>query len=912
MLSKRRRIFAYLGIFCFVVCMLGFPWLYSSIIHGWIDEEFAQSKANLPKVSDISLRSYMIDELEKRASYFYYQGLKSEFETFLKQRYHARRAQIRWGRFKPQRDLIWTESETGPVLSGTLVQRNFRLNLELPWTVHWLADSLSFVSDSTQGKSPATQSFILEGEHPSLPERDLEHLRDHASLLAKFQILKLEPMAYQGERWVESPIHIHRVVAVDKKVLRKRFLRKSLTLAGWILLLGLITLVFVALFQLSFPLIYRVLGFQALVWVFLFLCLNQESNEYLHKKTLSREHQREIELLSSENSKKLDLRMPQLRSLLPLSEEAVYTLEQNSELLVFRAIHEGLWGMSFAIEPRARDMQWLWFFLILSLAVGLILWFSRPFSEFFRFEGERIKAWIQGHSPPRAKSVRCQSLQDRAILQLKSKIDNLEMVLEARQVRRKSFSHPIHDFLRDYPDLDPGKQPLLIPGVGLLIAPLEPEFFLNASCRDYFEPLNRMIAELRSIGSRHQAVSFLDQNWTQGLFFSQQQGPVLRQRAMVCGLELIQALQGLTESPFLAVIQEGELNLSLVRAGGREEFLQEGTLLASLQSQFSVLLENSVGPGLYIAKELALKGPSFFDLEDLQDLKISAVRGLKDLSQHLALLHSGDADLQRGVLDLIRLGTEPAILDEILGGFPDFSLEVQQQALAVFENKMTDSAARQRLLTLLPEWARDQRVDGLQKILEIYERLAGGLTRIEVNTLLALGYPELEDRILRLVLERSNEALDSGTLERVSGADSPEIQALLALEEFLQRGTTASLDKVLSILEAADSREKHQILKDFQNLDSSLKTSSQQRKILGQWTSSQAGRLRVLFRNCLRDQDSALVLTALQNIAFLRPQGFTEELIQEFQKCPIPEIRSQCIKTLKDLGADTFLMTALI
>jgi hypothetical protein len=890
-----------------MACLIGLPWFYSYLVQTWIIEEFAEAASRHPKLSDASLKLKMIDELEKRASYFYYRGLKSEFPSFLKQRYQVERMKFDWGEFKPERNLHWKETETGPVLLGTLCHEKFKLDLEIPWTANWLADTLSSVLHYGLEKPLATRTFILEGEAPFLSMRDLEHLRDHATYLQNFQILELEPMAYSGTRWVDYPIAMHRIVAVNKNWVRNLFWSRALWLGGWFFLLGLLIFSIYGLYQSTFSIIYRVLGFQALTWIFLLLCLNQESEYYLKEQALSQEYQREVELLSSKNHRKLELSYEILRDLLPLSEEGVYSIEKDSELIVFRAFQEGFWGDTFPIKIVDKNLEIAWFLVFLSLSVGLSLWFAKPFSECLKFEGERVKAWLQGHSPP----VSPPNIS-WVFPEIREKMDELEQVLEMKKSRLDSFSHPLHEFFQGCPDLNPKTESFKISGLGLYLGPIKPESFEMASCRDYFELLNQWLAKVRSISVRHQAVVFMDRNWVQGLLFCRQPHSVLRQRAMVCGLELIQALEGLTESPFFAVIQEGELEFSLMQVCGREEFFQEGTLAQGLEAQFLALTELSAEPGLYIPKEEAFLGPGFFDFEEPPYKELVRVRGLKDLSQHLSLLRSGDPVLEKAVLDLLSLGTQVEIVEEVFSVFPDLSAEAQTRALELLEANLGDSALRQKLLSWLPGWTKDHPLDRLRRVLEIYERMEGGLSEQEVETLLTLDCRELEDSILRLVLRYASMDLGDRLMQSASGVDSPAIQALLTLEEFRGQGLSESLDKVLSILEAANPRDKIRILNDFKDLDSPVKLTHKRREELNSWSSVQARRLQVFFRDCLRDKSSDLVLVALQNIAFLRLRDFTKELIHEFQKSPVPEIRSQCIKTLNDLGADRFLMTALI
>jgi hypothetical protein len=874
-----------------------------------MNEFLVSNSAALDSPNESQLRQVLIDEIHRRASYFQYSDKKDELEGFLKSRYFPDELSVQWGKTGIAEELSWSEKDSQWYLQGILRGQGYQIRISLPISHRWLIDAMSSELSRISEKSERGWSFLLEEGDERIPERHMIHLRDHARLESQFQIMDLDFFAYAYSR-IEIPLEpVHVVVVLDKEHYHSKLWSQFFYYGGLLCALLLLVYFFPSLRGSRFTILHRVLVFQLICFLFMGWFLWEESTESEQRSRQRRRYDRERNVVSGGFRELVIPPYRVLRHQLPFQEEVLYTLKQERAILLFQAREGRLEGATYLDLGSEEQSSMFLFFSAMGLCIFASLWSFQRNDEFFKAMAARLKE-MTGSNDGDSKAL----LPLFSYRELFQSFEGMVKAVQSYDLHQKSVSRWIGLRLEEDAAIEVLDENTTHECVLLFIAPISTFPSESSGSELFFEIYTKTVETIRKTASRYGGVVILDRNWEQGILFCLPQYHLSRQRAVVCGMEILRSLERLNpQDAFIGMIDEGSIQVRKVEAEKREEILARGELLRRVRERWEEGNRSSVvlkGFELYISELTLSPLKSMFEFSEGNLEGFARVLGVLDIEQHLPLLVCDSEDLQRTALELSSLHPKSTVLEAILDALPNFSLTVLQSCREILTDALNVEEKRVRIFEKLTSWSTDP-PDCIGIILDALMEEGRDLSTAEQKVLLEIQNPRLRERVLKLILKGSPADLGE-ELNRELEASSIHLKPLYYFyqvmshknESSLQKLWELCLDKTLELRSLAFIR----ISRIFEKVSVDISMND----LVRNWYERGEQIKTSQVRGILREENAAFTIGILPMLAHLQMTELIPELVDLHQKTSDNRLKSELARFLKKLGADNFLIENLV
>lgn len=860
---------------------------------------------------DAELRSLLVKELHRRISYHLYAGKVSEIKDFLAARYSIKKFNLsQEGSSEPDR-IDWVETDKNPILKGKLVNESFQAQIEISLTNQWLIDALGSTISSIAQESTNGFLFLLEEGDNRIPERHLIHLKDHALMISNGRLRGLDRFAYSFLRMDTMYGSFHLVAGVDKSLYEQKFWEKFLGLSFLSLLIILAISFFPHLRRFHFSILHRVLVFQFLCFFGLMWMLSEESLKAKKESFQRRRYSRERQVIQGGFS---EMKIPsynEVRKFLPFGNEMIYSLPKDDFVQLFRAREGQLEGTSYVDFKQTSNAGYYLCILLYALAFLSTFWTFRGSQVFFRALAQRIRSFSShngdGYMPLRPL------FSYRKIYRA---FEEMIKAVITHDLHQKSASKWIHNLLLDRFSIEASREPKSIDGTVLWISSAHPFPFPDSNSEIFYANYSNFMSLLRDRASRFSGVPLFDEGWNQGIFFYSKEPGLSRQRAVIAGLSLLNALRlNLTQEPFIGVIRTGSVQLQLLEAENREEVIFWGDLRKSMRQAISECRHGSrhmKHSPLLLEKLEKEPLKVLFDIEEMEMPGYSLVVGVAGIEDHLALLSCDSPELQETALQLCSINAGDRVLKAVLDILPSLESLASSSLREVLQDALRREDGRELIFDKLRDWP--DRNKSLVLILEIIREQGICLNADEARTLVSLVTPENRDLCLRIVIESFQQS-SIPEFEPLLKTGSPSLQALFLSSEAVNSPDEKFEIHMDPLWELCQSRDENIQISALQNFAELTERGMREPIILTRlrkWYSKNSEGVDRNIKTLLGRRDPQLITYILGALVALETRDMVADLVEIHRSCSSIELKSELALTVKRLGADRFLLENLV
>lgn len=892
--------------------LLGLSLLYF-FCQNWRNEELSEfllkEEKKFAQVQISDLKDSMVKEWKRRLSWHYYTGSHSKALELLKNRYQVKDVSLVWEENATQKESVrWLG---GFRFQLSIQDRFYTLVVTQEESRQLMIDGAASLIQEMREQSRGSDaepglSFLLEDSTGKLPG----HVQDYAMMARKFSGLAHGNLVYYGAPFLQEEFQLHRVTVIDSMKLQSVFwFRFLIGTFGLIFLMGLYYLL-EELRSRQLDVYFRMISWLLVLIPLVALLFYQDSQRLYEETRLKTRYQRELEILEKGQLEVLKPAYERIRHQLPFQEDGVYSLYANNSVLLFQARISGvpqLLGRSYETEDRSISKDFLITLLLFLFGFGFYGSIGRSRSRFM----ESLKASIAGLRKGKSELLEPAFTypEEREIWENYSSMRS--KVLE-REVQQKFLSRELFVSLKKQVNLDLTGESSELESTILWLSPGNQEELMELAAQQYFDTLQSYLAYVREVAMKYGGIPFLDHTWSQGILFVNPREAIARQRAIICGLDLARRLPQKSKcKPVSCLVMNSQLSFHLLQNRYRQEILVNGVDFRVLEDQLIQIRENqSENSRVYFKDQgTALKHVALlFELaESSESQDWIQVYGVKDVAQHMGLLQFPDEDLQKTALELVSLQTDLDILDQLLETVPQVGEGVLPLAVDALSEYLAHPQGREKIFQKIQQWSKEQDLQSIRVVLSIYEKDPSELSLGELEVLLGLEYEELEEYILTLILQNFPQEYGDKLNQKLEKA-SLILKAHWKRICFQRNPDSESLNQLLTYLEDCSPQERSRIMEEIRL---AWENSPEGKAVFDAWLGENIESFQARIREGLSMQDRELAFRTLSLIASLNLQSFYKDLVHMFQESYDNEWKLEISYTLKQLGADSFLLQGL-
>ena len=855
------------------------------------------------------IKKSMEEELMRRLSYYFYTGQIEKFKPFVSSRYQATKIKVTKNKDRnsgsmPTVGWTWHNESKNSYLEGSNCSPEICLDIKIPWTQAWLTDGAASLINKFSRMDRFGWSALLEASELKIPKVVSEYMK----MADELEGLKIGDQLFYGSSLGPSKVNLHRLTVVNiSKVREKTF--DQFTSLFW-LIFCITTCIYLISYFWDHELYstHRILIMILLVILLPSIILILQSNMLGREQAKQLRHQREIEVV---NRKSLDFVKPsytRVRHLLPFKDGSIYTIQNNNELLMFTASLGRLTGKHYVSANEGKTAEFLTLVLLLFLSTLGYFRVFRDSNQFWNQFSERLEKQVLGIEPSFNILEYNENLAYDNWDLLRSQLET-ENQVKRRALQQRLVNYESEAIMGTKMISDSKLNSKDVNCVVVCVAPNNFVDINDKSALDYFDDLNKFLKIYRDTCAKYGGSPFMDAHWHQRAMFSFPKSFLSSQRAILFGLDFIKQLEAfdlVSYMPYRVIAKQGSLNIRKVSSNFKHETFIKGAVLQECDAAMELLESSS---GLWIEKDLitdTLRSSFKFNPNKLDEW--CEVSGVKNVKDHLSLLNFPSCELQRTALELLSFRSDQNVLNKILDKLPTLEPEVEDQAVSILNDYLSIDETRSKIFDQIVKWAEEDCDEIVLKVLMEFNKQSVNLNKSEIDILLKLNKPIHEEVALRLILHNTDyENLED--LEVRIKSLSNFLKSRLVLIKCNEQPSFECLDELYNYLQETDEEFLNHILEMWCALKIDRKSAVS--VYFNEWIEDK----KEIFLNRLLDlvksESISIKLKSLRVISNLKLSDTESQLVQIFYDCKDPEIKSEILFTLQNVGSNAYLLQNL-